>query len=364
MADVVITNTIGAAREGAAHDALVWTDTLTAYMFYVSGLTDLVYRRTMDGGVTWGGEVTVATSAVAINHFSVWYDRWTTGDPGQLIHIGYIRNLADGTYYLQLDTADDSLGLTKTVAVFVNNDPTASYSTSCLAITKARGGNLYIAYHVDPAGPREGFYRSVDGGASWVSRALVTEGVLVDKYFLLPGNEADDQDVWCFYWDSTPADELSLKTYDNSGDSWSEQSIDANIKLSSAIVLQMSGSVRHSDNHAIVCVMSRSGATSGDLRVYDVNGAASITAKTDVYSAELNHLACALTIDQNTDRLYVSFDGDPGDAFPNGLRMRYRISDDGATSWGAVVIYGTAPRRSGKTGRTVALTRSGEVAGS
>ncbi|KKL86886.1 hypothetical protein LCGC14_1940240, partial [marine sediment metagenome] len=254
-------------------------------MFYVDGTTTLVYRKTTDGGASWGGKVTVASGG-ALNKFSVWYDRWTSGDDGTLIHIAFVRNSGDGTFYRNLDTSTDTFGILATVAAYLNGSLVSAYTNTCCAITKARGGNLYIAYNVDAA-PEEGFYRSIDAGASWVSRALVTEGVLTDKYFLLPGNEADNQDVWCIYWDRT-ATELSLKTYDDSGDSWSEQAILAGVNLGFSAGLQMSGSTRHSDDHAIVCCMTDWNLNAATLRVWDINGAGSIVPLMDVYTAELN----------------------------------------------------------------------------
>ncbi len=339
MADVLISDTMDIDGGPRAHDALVWINPTTAYVFYpnLAG-ENLVYRKTTDGGATWGAEVTVATSAVVINRFSVWYDRWTPGDSGSLIHIAWIRNNADGTFYRSLDTSTDVQSFPADVAIYDNVNFGGGYTIGCMAITKARGGNLYIAYTNGPVGFQEGFFRSTNGGLNWGSRALVTEGVDDDKYFLLPSNEADDQDIWCFYWDKT-ATELSIKTYDDSGNAWAEQVIAAAMDPSAAGYLQMSGSIRHSDNHAIVCAMDDWGVDVGSLLVWDINGAGSITPKANIYTAELLHQSCSLTIDQNTDNIYIAYVGDPGDGSTDTLNLRYKISTNGGNSWGAPVLY-------------------------
>ncbi|KKL86887.1 hypothetical protein LCGC14_1940250, partial [marine sediment metagenome] len=111
------------------------------------------------------------------------------------------------------------------------------------------------------------------------------------------------------------------------------------VELGFSAGLQMSGSIRHSDGHAIVCSMTDWNLNDGNLKVWDINGAASIVELAEVYSDELNHIACSLTVNQINDDIYVGYSGDPGDAYPNGLRLRYKVSIDGGASWSAATVY-------------------------
>ncbi|KKM82271.1 hypothetical protein LCGC14_1321200, partial [marine sediment metagenome] len=198
----------------------VWIDVNTAYIFYVDGSADLVYQKTTDGGATWATAVSVKTGTLI--KVSVWYDKWTPGNAGTLIHIAYTEADGDDLLYRNLDTLDDSLSTE--VTVFTGASFTdGNWDTGAVDIVRARGGNLYIGFWGD-AGGEFGFYRSTDTGATWTSRAQLADGNEADGILLMPGDETDKDDIWCIYWDRSD-NALSLKVYDNSGDSWSESTI-------------------------------------------------------------------------------------------------------------------------------------------
>src|SRR3990170_3121934 len=67
----------------------VWTSANNAYVFYLNATAGLVYRKTTDGGATWGAATAVDTVAVYME-LAIWYDKWTPGDSGTIIHIAAV----------------------------------------------------------------------------------------------------------------------------------------------------------------------------------------------------------------------------------------------------------------------------------
>ena len=305
---------------------LVSTDPTTLYAFYISASTnDFYYKKSTDSGATWGTAQTVSSGAVIA--ISVWYDKWTD-DVGDNIHIVYLEGLVDDLLYRTLDTTDDTLGTEQTV-LLGNTATFGTWSTHDLAITKARGGNLYVQGWIDS--DEHGFARSTDGGATWGARTDGADGDAVDMIVLTPGNETDSQDVWMIYGDVS-ANEVSLKIHDDSGNSWSETSIDASAAKLASFNKKIDAVHRISDNHTIVAFWNDFNVSTADLKVYDIGGSASITAKTDVETNLAEATGIALQIDNQTDtiRAWYLF----GSAFFATVDVDYKISTDGGATWG------------------------------
>lgn len=115
------------------------------YKFYVDAPGYCVYRKTTDGGITWNATTTVdaQTDCLAV---SVWYDKWTPGDTGTLIHIATIDTSADDVWYNNLDTTSDDLLLGYTpVSVATTQGGTLTTGQNQVTITKATNGTIYVA---------------------------------------------------------------------------------------------------------------------------------------------------------------------------------------------------------------------------
>ncbi len=319
----------------------VWINTLTGYVFFWDTSEDLRYRKTTDGGVTWDASVLIRVITPVPNKLSVWYDRWTPGDTGTVIHFAVLDGTGtDRCWYSTLDTNGDGLGSIITVETPLNLFG-GDWEDQTLSITKARGGNLYISLWTVAAGGTRLFKRSVDNGASWVNRdGGLFDGAALDGVQLYPGNYVDDQDIDAVYWDYS-TNELSLKTYDDSGDSWSETLISASMNEVNNNVSQnqYAAAIRHSDGHLILAAWDDGAANAGSLLIWDINGAASITAKTNVITSETNHISVTLLIDQNNDDIYVAYAGDPAETYLSSMNIRYKISTNGGTSWGSAVRF-------------------------
>ena len=316
----------------AARGGIFWTSPTVGYTIYVDSSSDLKYRKTADGGATWGGAVNIRTGTV--QGYDCWADWQTAGDAGTKIHIAYTDADSDDVRYVYLDTSGDTVGGddqieacqgTGSMFVFIGR----LYIN--VSITKTRGGNLAVAFRyidTDVTHFRE-FYTSPDAD-TWTNEASPWEASS-DHILIFPGNEADNQDVWAVFWDIT-ADEISLKTYDDSGNSWSEQSISGSMVEASA-ELSMDGAIRLSDGHLIFAAWSDFDDANADLKVWDINGAGSITAKTNVITDEAESFLSSVFINQDNDDIYITYVS--GTAARSVVKVFYQKSDDGAGTWGS-----------------------------
>jgi len=312
----------------------VWIDATTAYVIFLDGNSTPVYVKTSDGGASWSGITTI--SIFASRKLSIWYDRWTPGDTGTIIHMAWVDNAQHYIKYRTLDTDGDSLGTERTVFSGASFE-TGGWNTAMIDIVKARGGNLYVGFWGDSDG-EFGFYRSTDAGVNWTSRAQLADGNAVDKILLMPGDATDNQDIWCVYWDGS-ASEISRKIYDNSGDSWNERSISGGM-IDSVFYFQMSASPRHSDNHVILAAWSIVDDSTADLKVWDIGGGRDITAKTDIITNQAETAGVAVLIDQQTDDIYVAYM--VGGTWEATADVVYVKSTDGGANWSAEQTYSEA----------------------
>ena len=88
------------------------------YQFYLSS-NDLAYKKSKDGGVTWGFETVVAASATygTLVAFDIWYGKWTPNDTtDDNIYIVTAETTGDDLDYFGIDT-DESVGSTGLVTL-------------------------------------------------------------------------------------------------------------------------------------------------------------------------------------------------------------------------------------------------------
>lgn len=333
--EITIDGSVNASSESQKGRSLVWTTPTIGYFFYVDVTTnDLVYVKTSNGGRTWGSIVNVNTGSVT--KVSVWYDKWTTGDTGTKIHIAYLETTtasANSINYRDLDTSSDTLGTNTTINAFGAGTGSWLYTESEVSVTKARGGNLYIAAAV-AAGSHD-FYRctgTCNTGGNWTSRAAVFESSVTDGVILMPGGETDNQDILAIYWDYS-ADEISLKTYDDSGNSVSETSISTGMVENSTYGVQWSAVQRHNDNHVILAAWNALDSATADLKSWDITNSSTITAKTDIVTDQAETAMISLMINQSDNTIYASYI--EGDTFTATIDAVYKLSVSGGATWSA-----------------------------
>ena len=331
MADVWISGIYTFFHLVATRGGVFWTSPTVGYVIYTDSNLDLKYNKTTDGGATWGGAVNIRTGDV--RSFDCWADWQTAGDAGTKIHIAYVDVSSDDVRYVYLDTSGDSIGGDDLIEACQGTGSMLVELSRIyfhITITKTRGGNLAVAFRYKDSNEIAfyGFYTSPDGD-TWTSEESPWEADS-DYILLFPGNEADNQDVWAVFWDWS-ANEISLKTYDDSGNSWSEQLISASMSYESAF-LQMDGAIRLSDGHLIFAAWSQYDNAAADLMVWDINGAGSITAKTNVITDTAEYFLCSVFINQVNDDIYIAYVG--GTIAGSPVAAFYQKSVDGGANWG------------------------------
>ena len=305
--------------------SLVWINSTTGYIFFADGGIDLHYRKTTDSGATWATEVNIKTGTVV--KFVIWYDKWTKDDTGDVIHIAFVDRISDDILYNSFSTSDDTLD----GELIVFNGASASgigWQNGGISIVKARGGNIYVGGWIDNNG-ENGFFRATDSPATSFTARTDTgfiEGIEVDRIMFLAGNEADSNDIWSIYQDVS-ANEMTLKVYDNSANTWNESSVIDSIDETS-IFFGFDSMDRHSDGHAILVLWNEQRSATGDLAVHDITNITTFSEKTDVVSNSDVFGIVGLLINQQNDDLYVDYnDGlNPG-------QIVYQKSTDGGGSW-------------------------------
>lgn len=329
----------------------------TLYSIYLDATTAaLVYRKSTDGGATWSGSATQINASNGAGGCGVWFDQWTPGDSGTKIHMVYIQANANSLKYRNLDTSSDTLSSEVTIGGLADG-------SEWLDIVKARDGKLYAGGK--GALTTQEFALSTDGGASWdTTIANPIEGSAYDLIILMPGNETDQADIVCIYWDTDNlSNEISLKTYDHSADSWSAgTSIISGVDEGSTDYVQFAAMQRHSDNHIILIAWNDQDATTADLLCWDINGEASITAKTNVLTNSAESVVAGLCINQVNNDLYAFYFR--GGTWLDTVTLYYKKSTDGGTTWGTETAFSADAAddlRYFATTRSISATLGGRV---
>ena len=303
-------------------------DSDTLYAFYVDSSADLYYKKSTDGGASFGSAQAIKTATVV--WLCIWATWWTSGKSGTKIHIAYADSDVDDVFHKSLDTSTDSLSAEHTVVAGATITTTSSGG-----ITYSQGDNIHIAFMNDTSGTFRGHYvADAADETTWTSKANLGEADN-DQIILLPANLADPDDIWCLYWDIS-AGLITLKTYDFSLDSINPGESATIVSATwTTTSLQWTAAIRWSDGHIILVAWTGVLSTS-DLVCFDITNSTTWTQKTDLltnYGDNAN--SCGLLIDQNTDDLYVYL------AHWNGTTalVRYFKSTDGGANWAAIADY-------------------------
>lgn len=333
MADVSIDSTISTSSARGMR-SVVFTSTTVGYWFYIDSGGTFVYKKTTDGGATWGAAVTIATATTHVA-YDVWFDQWTPSDSGTLIHTSYFDVTNDKVFYRTLDTASDTLGTQQTV--FTGASAVAGRG-AFVSVTKTRSGFLYCAYDID-AGAEKGFHRSTNGGSVWSASLLSTFiEATIDQCLLFPASgTGDNDDCWALYHDAS-ADAITLKLWDSSAAAQVESATimtDAEDTVDLTGQYGFSAAVRHSDGHLIMAGMGAAFGVSHNFSVFDIASTSTFTAKTNISTAIANQYNPAVFIDQLTGDIYVAYEGKRDNSESASSKVYYVKSTDGGTTWSA-----------------------------
>lgn len=321
---------------------MVWTSTLIGYHFFFATDASFCYRKTYDGGVTWPTLVTIS-AATTHRAASAWYDKWTPGGTGLLIHLWAVDTTSDDVLYRTVDTANlDAVGTTRTVFV----GATAATARSNMAMgVKTVNGFLYCAFSDDAVGTERGFRRSTDGGVTWSTDLSTTFVEAVgDECLLFPAaNTGDGGDCLALYHDAD-VDELTMKLWDSDGASATESAVILTLAESVTDLTGQWGfdaSIRHSDGKIICAAVSERDTVTADHRTFELNCTApstfTSTEKAAITTDIDDHYHPAVFIDQLTNHIYVAFNGlrDGLEVLGTTTKVYYTSSTDGGATWSA-----------------------------
>lgn len=334
-ADVLAAQSTGLVQfNGAGAQWLIQTPGGVVYMVYVDTGSDVAFRKSTNYGLTWSNATVVfagTTTAVA-----VWYDRWSDIAAG-LIHIAYSESATDDTLYRTINT-ESSDALSTQTSIFAG---TSTATGGMLAITRARGGNVYCRTCID-AGAEGGFYRlpnaNVPNGAWDAARTINETLATTDQMLLFPGFAADNQDIIGIFWDAS-ANEISRQLYDDSANTWSETSISTGMTDQAATVAfpHFDGFVDIANSRIVVVAWNGVDTANADLLGWTVTESAITAFTTPVVSNGTDDQGlCAITTDLATGDWYCFYGGksDGSETFLTSINIYYKVSQDDGATWG------------------------------
>jgi Neuraminidase (sialidase) len=193
-----------------------------------------------------------------------------------------------------------------------------------------------VAGSID-AGTEDGAWSSVDAGATWTDAiADPSEAATQDQYYLLPGWNADTADIQLIFWDAS-ADEISVKRYDDSANSWAEEVIATGMvdTVATTSYPHLAAFVDLENSQNVVAAWSAKDTAGADLRIWTITDT-TITEKTNVILDSVDDQGfVALCKDINTNYWYCIYAGksDGSDTFASNVGIYYKFSTDGGTTW-------------------------------
>lgn len=306
-----------------------WIDVNTATLIYSSTFDNPVVASTTDGGVTWN---TYQIRSSSIRNLSAWFDQETPGDTGTLIHFVYTDSSgADAFRYFSVDVDGGAINEE------VIRNPTG-VAASRVAITKTVSGNLIAAYF-STTDSSLGVFRSSTSTESWISRADVWDVGNSEHLILLPAATADDDDAVGILW-NFDIDEIELRMYDESANTWTTTGIEGNM-VEDASHANMDASVRHSDSHILLAAHSNDDSATDDLLTWDLTvdsiASPATTSKANIFTDQNQSAQVAMIINQQNDDVYVAYQ--KGGAWTGSVATVFHKSDDGMATWGGEAAY-------------------------
>src|SRR5678816_1662829 len=95
-AEILLNHATVAQNKGAGTRYLVQTPTGVLYFIFGDSGSDIYFKKSSDGGLSWTAPVQVFSGSVM--SISIWYDRWSNIAAG-LIHLAYTETGASDTLY-------------------------------------------------------------------------------------------------------------------------------------------------------------------------------------------------------------------------------------------------------------------------
>jgi hypothetical protein len=302
----------------------IWVNKDEGFVFYTDATTlKIVYRRSTNGGATWGAETDIFDVGTSGIIWDCWYDQWTRGLGNN--EVWFIVAVPDspepGVLFVRFD-----VGLQITTPPIVDIGPLRSFSH--VSITMNRSGDICgWAYQVIPV-PRQWTFISTDGGASFPEVAD-PEDTGDAPLVLMPGQASSH--FFAIHPD-TSTGRLRMDQWVPAQAAWQVGTPFSVAGWSGSAL--MAAVYRHSDDHNIL-VASQAGGL-GQIETWDMEDRTTFVQRANLQGVSRAR-SLGLMIEQDASRLIGLY------ADRNTGGIRYRISRNGAVSWLQLRRYNSLP---------------------
>lgn len=320
-----------------------WIDSLTAVIVYIDSNVEPAFRYTDDGGQTW--TKTLIESGPSVRQLVCWFDRETSDDGGNLIHVMYLDSQGSAgsefCKYVSVDiqTSGPTLGTLRTIFSNLTVHSTSAFNR--IALTKAVNGRIVAALTTQVN--NETFKSDEIIPPYFAATAIAIDNDLYETpteedWALLFPADVDPGDVVAIFIDRS-ASEITIKMFDDSLGTWSETLLETGV-TSLSDRPGYDGAVRHSDRH-ILLVAHLAESVSGDaLRTYDLTvdniSTPTVTDKGDIFDAVTFEVGTGILINQQSGAVYVAWLTGTSNSSKDCV---YVISTNGMASWGSEQVY-------------------------
>jgi hypothetical protein len=322
------------SSHNGSSSTVVFISDQTGYAFYRDQTaTNCVYRKTTNGGTTWGSTVVVDAQTDCIK-IAVWYDRWTPGDSsGTNIHVVTADTGDNDLFYTRLNTTGDSLTATVN-ATGANQAGTFDVQQNIPSITKGTDGDLYMGVQDDADSFVIKCTGTCETATNWTEAGTNPFDLDVDWLILMPLSGGN---IMAIRWDIS-ADDVQSKVYIDATNTWDVTwtNIDTNATSNGTYDAPFGATLNKTTNTiylAYAADVSTLG-TNDDIRSASYNGVA-WTAKTDVLTNDARGITgVKIATKQGTDTIYVLYTARTTAATPNTANVYYKRSTDAMQTWG------------------------------
>jgi len=329
-------NTLNTSFFGTSPNVVYISDQV-GYSFFTNSASDMVYRKTTNGGTSWGSQVTLSSSAQYMK-WAIWYDRWTPGDTtGTLVHLVMIVAATDDMYYMTLNTSGDSTsGVTN-----ISSSPGPAFTntfdrSNVVSITRATDGKLLAGVH--DAGTSSTSWivscaSTCTTASNWSDTSSSLDTAAADQLILTPLLSGQ---VMVIRFDSSASDIQSM-IYNGSAWSGSWTNIDLNAFGNTTETAHMSAVTDIKTGHVHLAYVADNSTlgTNDDIRTVTYNGS-SWTAKTDVLTNDSKGLTdVSIALNENNGDIYVGYLAQTTPGTNTTTNVYWKKSSNTMSTWGS-----------------------------
>jgi hypothetical protein len=229
-ADIRLTND----TSGTSYCSVTATGLFVHVMFHDNrtGSWQIYYKRSTDGGITWGNDTRLSNTSANSYYPSV-------SVSGSTVHVVWL-DTRDGNNEIYYKRSTDG-GSTWGVDTRLTNDPATSSGASIAVF----GSNVHVVWCDNRNGNYEIYYKfSIDAGINWDVDTRLTNDPALSQYQSLSVSGATVNVIWTDNRDGNS--EIYFKQSTNSGLSWGEDTrLTNDPALSSFPSMTVSGSIVH-----------------------------------------------------------------------------------------------------------------------